>query len=205
METYALLAAILIAGVVIRGRQQQRRIALLGSYLQPYRIEKLMETLADGYLRALGEQDAERQQQIWALMDTNESALVEQLRRFALDIAEADADSMRVSRLTWALPFVERLLPGASFDLRKLIAIHARGIASVAANEAGRERREKAFMLSAEMFLLQHSCHWYCKSSSVASARLLARHRSSYGQVLGAVSDETRRAYLAITGGVRES
>jgi len=55
-----------------------------------------------------------------------------------------------------------------------------------------------AFRISAEMSLMQHTCHWYCKSSPVANARLSARHRTRHEQVLEAVSPETRRAYLQL-------
>ena len=54
--------------------------------------------------------------------------------------------------------------------------------------------------MSAERFLMQHTCHWYCKSKTVASARMLARHQTSYEQLLDAVSPETRSAYAALTG-----
>jgi len=47
---------------------------------------------------------------------------------------------------------------------------------------------------------MQHSCHWYCKSKAVASARLMARHKTSHAQVLDAVSPETRKAYAGLTG-----
>ena len=59
---------------------------------------------------------------------------------------------------------------------------------------------DAAFTMSAELFLMQHSCHWYCKSKTVASARMLARHQTSYEQLLDAVSPETRSAYAALTG-----
>jgi hypothetical protein len=52
------------------------------------------------------------------------------------------------------------------------------------------------------MLLLQHSCHWFCKSKSVASARVLVRHQTPYAQVLASVSPETRRAYLDLLGGL---
>lgn len=45
-----------------------------------------------------------------------------------------------------------------------------------------------------------HSCHWFCKSKVVASARLLARHQTSHDQVLRSVTAETRQAYCALTG-----
>ena len=58
--------------------------------------------------------------------------------------------------------------------------------------------RERAFTLSAELFLMQHSCHWFCRSRTIASARLLARHQTPHAQVLASVSPETRNAYAAL-------
>jgi hypothetical protein len=53
----------------------------------------------------------------------------------------------------------------------------------------------------AEMFLMQHSCHWFCRSKTIASARMLAQHQTRYEQALDAVSPETREAYLAVING----
>ena len=66
------------------------------------------------------------------------------------------------------------------------------------ANREALSRRDQAFRLSAELFLFQHSCHWYCRSHAVASARLLARHQTSHDQVLQAVSERTRQGYRAL-------
>jgi hypothetical protein len=65
-------------------------------------------------------------------------------------------------------------------------------------NSHGLTPRDKAYTLSAELFLMQHTCHWYCRSRAVASARLLARHQTSYAQVLAAVAPSTRQAYEAV-------
>lgn len=200
METYLLLILLFVVAHVSNLRDQRRRIAQLAGYLGQYRIEKLMETLAEGYLRALGEDDPHRQAQIWALMEASEQQLSEQFQQFAADIGRADSDGFSVSLMSWSFPLAERLFTGRSFDFRAAIAIHAQGIAGVVRNAGGLGIREKAYMLSAEMFLMQHTCHWYCKSKAVASARLRARHKSSYAQVLAAVSPQTRQAYLALIG-----
>ena len=47
---------------------------------------------------------------------------------------------------------------------------------------------------------MQHSCHWFCKSRGVASARLLVRHKTPYMKVLDSVTPATRRAYTALVG-----
>jgi hypothetical protein len=54
-----------------------------------------------------------------------------------------------------------------------------------------------------EMFLMQHSCHWFCRSKTIASARMLAQHQTRYEQALDAVSPETRQAYLAVVQATR--
>lgn len=196
-----LMALLVATGLhFLKVRYQARRIALLGSYLAPFQLEKLMESLTQGYLRALGEQDTERRTQIWGLLVSTEEALVGQVQRLAQSLPKEGPEQLRVSKLALALPFADRLFARATFDLRAAMQVHARGIADVARNDAGLGPRDKAFMLSAELLLLQHTCHWFCKSRTVASARLLARHQTSYEQVLKAVSPGTRRAYGQLVG-----
>ncbi|RYF27598.1 MAG: hypothetical protein EOO33_03775 [Comamonadaceae bacterium] len=197
-----LLVALLLAsgGYVINAQQQRKRIVLLGSHLSNYQIEKLLETLTQGYLRALGEKDDARRDQIWGLLASSEAQLTDQFQRFAAEFARVDAALTRVSRLPVGIPFAQQLLPGASFDMRQAITLHAQGISRVARNEAGRSPRDKAFTMSAELFLMQHTCHWFCKSKTVASARMLARHQTPLAQLIDSVSPETRSAYRALTG-----
>ena len=197
-----LIALFVAAGLhLAKVRYQAARIALLGSYLAPFQLEKLMENLTQGYLRALGEADTERRAQIWALLASTEETLAGQLERLVQALPKDGPEQLRVSTLPLALPFADQLFPRATFDLRAAMQVHAKGIAAVARNDAGRGPRDKAFMLSAELLLLQHTCHWFCKSRTVASARLLARQQTSYEQVLAAVSPATRRAYQQLVQG----
>jgi hypothetical protein len=187
----------------LKSADQKRRIALLGSHLGQYEIEKLMAHLTEGYLRALGEPDPARRAQIWQLLDTTEAALCEQFNRFVLAFSKVDGAQTRVSRLALALalPHADKLFPQATFDLRKVLSIHAQGLTQAAQNSANRSPRDKAYTLSAELFLMQHTCHWFCRSRAVASARVLARHQTSHSQLVQAVAPATRQAYLAITQG----
>jgi len=198
-----LFLAILIAtGIfVLNAKQQRQRIVLLAGFLGNYQIEKLMENLTEGYLRALGESNPERREQVWSLLRTTELQLSEQFTRFATEFARVDPELTRVSTLALALPFADQWLPRATFDMRKALAIHAQGIERVVRNDAGLSLRDKAFTLSAELFLMQHTCHWFCKSKTIASARLLARHQTPYEQVLASVAPETRNAYRALLRG----
>lgn len=198
MDPIVLIVLAGLAGYTLKTQDQRRRIAVLGQQLQHYSLEKHIEALVEGYLRALGEEDASRSEQIWGLMRTHETALADQLGRLARDMARLDADTVRVSKLAWGIPFADKLFPTATFDLREAIDIHARGVAAAVAEQPGRSDKDKAFTVMAEMYLFQHTCHWFCRSKNIASARLMARHRTAYKQVVAAVSPETRRAYLAL-------
>ena len=197
-----LLALILSAGTwVLNAKEQRKRIALLGSHLAHYQIEKLMQTLTDGYLRALGESQEERRQQIWQLLSTTESQLSEQFGRFAAEFGRLSAADTRVSRLAIALPFADKVLPAFTFDMRQALAIHAKGIAHVVQNTGHLSPKDRAYMMTAELFLMQHTCHWFCKSKTIATARMLARHQTPHEQLVASVSAETRKAYLALIQG----
>ena len=195
------LAALFAFGLYfLKMKDQRRRVVLLATQLGQFQIEKLMETLTSGYLRALGEADAARREQIWQLLDTNEAQLVEQFKRFSADFAKVDEALTRVSLIPVAVPFADQLFPKATFDLRRAIAIHAEGLADACRNEVQRSHRDKAFTVSAELFLMQHTCHWFCRSKTTASARLLARHQTPYAQVVASVGTRTRQAYSALVG-----
>ena len=201
MDFFILAALSGIGFYILKAKDQRSRIMLLASYLGRYQLEKLMETLTQGYLRVLGESDLNRREQIWHLLATSESQLQEQFNRFSAEFSKLDENVARVSTIAVALPYAAQWLPSASFDLRKMFAIHAQGISDVVANQNPvRSARDKAFTLSAELFLMQHSCHWFCKSKTVASARVQIRHQTSHSQLLAAVSPATRQAYLALTG-----
>jgi hypothetical protein len=198
---FFLLLTLAFTGLYLANQKQQRqRIALLAQHLRPYQIEQLMESLTQGYLRAMGEADAERRQQVLDMLCISERQLAEQFERLAGDFARLPEAQTRVSRLPMGLPFALQLFPAASFDMRQLLRLHADGIARTARNDAGLPPRDKAYRMTAEILLMQHSCHWFCKSLAVASARVLARHQTSHAQLVSAVSPQTRSAYLALTG-----
>ena len=200
MDIFVALMLIAFSAYTLSARAQKRRIALLGSHLSKYQIENLMESLTEGYLRALGEDDAQRRAQVWSVLATAETVLSEQFNRFVLDFAKVDEADARVSRLPLAVPYATRLFPRATFDMRKALSMHAHAISSAVANRANQSQKDKAYTLSAELFLMQHTCHWFCRSKAVASARLLARHKTSYAQVLAAVAPQTRHDYGRLVG-----
>jgi len=201
MDFFFLVALGATGVYLLNGQQQRQRIALLSEHLAPYQIERLMQTLTQGYLRAMGEAGAERRQQVLDVLAPTEAQLCEQFGRFVASFARVDGAQARVSRLPLGLPFAQQLLPGSTFDMRQALAVHARGIARALHNEDALAPRERAYVMTAELLLMQHTCHWFCKSKAVASARMLARHQTPHAQLVGSVSPQTRAAYLALTGG----
>ena len=179
---------------VIKNAEQRQRIGWLGALLGPIQLEKSMEVLATGYMRALAETDPERSEPIWRMLEGTEATLERQLDRLARDAQGLSPVQARISRWSMALPMATRLFPDASFDLREALRIHAAGFAAGVANADGLSRKQQARRLLAEMFLFQHTCHWYCRSRSVASARLVVRHQTTYEQALALVSPTTRQA-----------
>jgi hypothetical protein len=195
---FFLLSATALAVVALNRYVQAQRIALLSIELGKFQIEKLMETTADGYLRALGETDLLRRAQIWNMLGQAESNLSGQVQAFAKAFAQCDEEATRFSTLPVAVPYAQRWLPFASADMRALVRMHAQGIDAVAANSSGLNQKDRAFMLTAELLLFQHSCHWFCRSKVTANARMMARHKTPHAQLLSSVSAQTREAYLQL-------
>jgi hypothetical protein len=195
-----LLLSLVVACVAyfFQRRDEHRRIRLLGSHLGQYQIEKLMQTLTDGYMRALGEANPERQQQIWSMLATTEQALCEQFKRFVADFSRLDTDVTRASKLPVSVFYTGSWLPSSTFDFRKALGVHAQGICQAINRDADVAPKDKAFRMLAEMFLMPHSCHWFCKSKTVASTRLVLRHQTPYEKVLESVAPATRQAYSAL-------
>lgn len=216
MEMFVGAALLALALHFLNAADQTRRIVLLGRFLSRYRIEQLLEQLTRGYQRALAEEDVGRSAAIWAGLHPAEDALCSQFGRFAREFAQVSEPQARVSRLPMAVPWATVWLAQGCFDMRKLVVIHAQGFERAVAlptrppqgadgdepplADCERLARSRARVLLAEMLLMQHSCHWFCKSRNVASARLLARQQTSHQQVVATVTAETRRAYAALVG-----
>ena len=202
MELIEILSLLMLAAAALHwGNTQSRRqrTALLAEHLQPFQIEKRMQQLTEAYMRALGETDLQRQAQIWQIQEPVEQQLSAEFRDLAQSFAQVPAPQARTLKL--ALPGMDKVLPQSTFDTRRALQIHAEGIERAVRNAAGLAPRDKAFTLMAEMFLMQHSCHWFCRSKTIASARMLAQHQTHYAQALEAVSPETRNAYLVLING----
>lgn len=197
MEILTFLFLLALAIHHFNRRGQRARTALLAQHLQPLQIEQQLRRITEGSMRALGEADPERQAQIWASLSATEQQLASQVQRLAESFAQVPAPQARAFKI--ALPGIDQLWPQGTFDMRRALEIHARGIAQAVANADGLAQRERAFRLMGEMFLFQHTCHWFCRSRSIASARMLAQHQTDHAQAVQAVGAQTRDAYLALT------
>ena len=200
MEIYVVVTLLAVGMHVLKSREQAKRIALLGAYLAKFQIEKLMQDVLDGYQRALGEADEGRQAQVWRYLEQAEQLLGEQFSRFVLEFAKVAELAARGSRFALALPFVAQVFPASTFDMRKLLSVHAQGISQAVNNQLAQTPKRKAFTVTAELLLMQHSCHWFCRSKTVASARMLARQKTTYADLLAGVAPATQRAYARVMG-----
>ncbi len=199
MEFISLLFILAMGIHWLNLRGQRKRTALLAEQLRPFQIEKNMAQLTGSYMRALGESDPERQQHILQLQDAAEQQLASDFQNMAREFAKLPAPATRGFKL--ALPFIDQLSPKVTFDMRRLLEVHAQGIERAVNNVQGLAPKERSFRMMGEMFLMQHSCHWFCRAKTIASARMLAQHQTRYEQALDAVSAETRQAYLAVVQG----
>lgn len=191
-----LLLPLVLAGLwFLKSRQQQQRIAILARYLSGHHIEQHIATLSQGYTRALGESDPARSEQVWNVLRGTEDILCRQVRKLAEDFAGVEPTVTRVRKFPIWLPISPAL--DTSFDMREALHVHARGICRAVEEQQGVAPKDRAYVILAEV-LLQHTCHWYCRSKTVASARMQASHRTSYAQLVGAVLPQTRQAYLGL-------
>lgn len=195
MDIALILLGIFIVGQVLRVRYQRAHIALLGKHLAQMQLENHMETLTTTYTRAIQEQTASRQLQVLATVKQTEEAVATQMQRLAQSLKGESDTATLMGVLAFNLPFLTQIFPSMKRDFRQLIQLHATGLRYVADNDANWEPKERAYHLSAELYLFQHSCHWFCKSRTVADARLMVRHKIDHKKVLASVSAPTRAAY----------
>lgn len=195
MDSVLILLMVALAWQVLRVRYQRARIALLGRHLGGLQLERHMETLTQGYSRAIREETESRQLQVLETFAQTERAMASQANSLANAMRKESPQATRLSTLSLCVPYIERFVPAATRDFRELLHIHAAGLRHVVDNEDHLDAKARAFQLSAELYLLQHSCHWFCKSRAVADARLMLRHQVNHQKVLESVSAATRYAY----------
>ena len=196
MDFVLILLAMAVAWHFLRIRYQRTRIILLGKHLANMNLERHMETLTQGYTRAIHEESETRQRQVFDTFTQTEGAVATSLQSLARAMQKESAADTAIGPFSFCLPYAERMIPETSLrDFRKLLQIHADGLRGAIENNAGTDPKTRAFHIAAELYLLQHSCHWFCKSRTVADARLLMRHKVDHAKVLASVTAATRTAY----------
>lgn len=200
MDILTLVLALFAGVAFLNALDQRGRIELLRRHLGPYRIDEMMAILARGYQRALEEEDPERRQQIWSMLEEAERAFAERFDQFMHYFVNNAPPTASVSTLPIALPWANRWCSRATFDLRTAFMMHAYTISQAVDNKAHLSPRDRAFTVLAELLLMQHTCHWFCRSFRTASARLMRSHKTRYEQVLASVAPYTRSAYGKVTG-----
>ena len=108
-----------------------------------------------------------------------------------------------MSRLPIALPFADKLFPAATFDMRKALAIHAKGITHVMQNTGHLSAKDRAYMMTAELVPDAAHLPLVLQVQTIASARMMARHQTPHEQLVNSVSEPTRKAYGAHPGPLR--
>lgn len=197
MEIVFILLTGITAWWLLRVQYQRARIALLGNHLATLQIEKHMETLTQGYIRAINEDSDTRQLQVLETYAQAERVVAAQVQSLADRMRNESEEATKMATLPFCLSHAERLLPDTMLrDFRALLQIHANGLRHVVDNEERQDAKTRAYCLLAELYLLQHSCHWFCKSRTVADARLMMRHQVNHQKVLESVSSVTRLPYL---------
>jgi hypothetical protein len=196
MDIALILLIAIAAWQVLRVQYQRTHIALLGNYLASLQLERHMETLTNGYTRAIHEKEETRQTQVLETFAQAERTMAAQVQSLADAMRKESSQAASMGTLPFCLPYIELFLPALTRYFRELLRIHAAGLRHVVDNEGGWDMKSRAYHLSAELYLLQHSCHWFCKSRTVADARLVMQHQVNHQKVLESVSDTTRAAYM---------
>ena len=196
MDIALILFLVALGLHMLRLRYQRARIALLGEHLARLQLERHMETLTEGYTRAIREEAETRQLQVLDMFSQTEHAAAAQVQSLAESMQKEGPKATSMSTLAFCVPYAENFMSATTRDFRELLHIHAKGLRHVVDNNEGWDPKSRAYHLSAELYLFQHSCHWFCKSRIIADARLQKRHQATYQKVLESVSTVTRSAYL---------
>lgn len=195
MDAVILLLVVAVVWRILCVRYQKKHIALLGKHLASFHLEKHLETLTQGYVRAISSDTESRQLQILDSFAQTEHAVASQIQSLSHNIQQENAINTSMGILSFCVPYIELIAPSLCRDFRQLLQIHAQGIQFVVDNSPNWSPKERAFHLSAEIYLFQNSCHWFCKSRTIANARLQVQHKVSFQKTVESVSDKTRAAY----------
>src|SRR3546814_15061779 len=86
-----------------------------------------METLTEGYTRAIHEESETRQLQVLDMLIQTERTVASQAQSLAEAMRKENLQAASMSTLSFCVPYAERFLPATTRDFRELLHIHATG------------------------------------------------------------------------------
>ena len=179
MDSVLILLMVALAWQVLRVRYQRARIALLGRHLGGLQLERHMETLTQGYSRAIREETESRQLQVLETFAQTERAMASQANSLANAMQKESPQATRLSTLSLCVPYIERFVPAATRDFRELLHIPRSRPASRRGQRRspGRESPRiptlgRAISAAAQLpLVLQISCSGRCAIDAAASGQ----------------------------------
>src|SRR5690606_41927674 len=109
MDTTAVILTAFIAWLILRTHYQRSRIALLGRHLSTLQLERHIEALPQGYMRAIHEDTEARQIQVLETFAPTEKALAGQGRALADSMQKRSEQQTSIGRLPFTEPSIGRI------------------------------------------------------------------------------------------------
>src|SRR5690606_14136752 len=144
MDIALTLLMIIVAWRVLCLRYQRTHISLLAAHLANLRLERHMETLTQGYSRAIREETESRQLQVLDTFSQTERAVAAQVQALADAMQKESAQASGMGAFRFCIPYDERLFPSLARDFRALLRIHAAGLRHVVDNEGSWSPKDRA-------------------------------------------------------------
>jgi len=127
MDIALSLLMVVVLWRVLSLRYQRARINLLGQHLASLQLERHMETLTQGYTRAIQADDETRQIQVLETFIQTERSVAAQIQSLADIMQKESAQATSMGVLPFCVPYAERFFPALTRDFRELLRILQRG------------------------------------------------------------------------------
>lgn len=124
MDIVIILLLAFLGWQILRVRYQRARIALLGRHLASLQLERHMETLTEGYTRAIREEPESRQLQVLDMLSQTERAVAAQAQSLADAMQKENLQAAGMSTL--ALRALHRALSACCHARFPQTAAHPR-------------------------------------------------------------------------------
>src|SRR3546814_9101459 len=98
MDIALTLLLVALGWQVLRVRYQRAHIALLGRHLAGFQLERHMETLTEGYTRAIHEESETRQLQVLDMLIQTERTVASQAQSLAEAMRKENLQAAKIGR-----------------------------------------------------------------------------------------------------------